>query len=432
MSAVMSEILPGVNLRVLETDRFKTCCMSFLFVQPLSKSYAAKDAVIPRILRRGTKNHPNMESLSAALNELYGARIEPSVRKLGDLSASGFICDFINGSSTAGVDNQLYGTINLLCEILLEPLIDNNAFSESYVKGELDNLSDEIRALINEKLSFAYRRANSLLFKDSGFGLSELGDLKSISALAPDILYKHYKYMIAEAPIEIFFCGSYSFDKVKDAFVSALSKLVRKPKNRIFASKPNINSPAHEIVEHLSMEQAVLLIGLKSKNPDIIINPPALHLFSAVLGGGTASKLFINVREKASLCYYTGTQYNRLSQSVFMYCGINPSNVSETKSELLKQFKACADGEITEDELQYAKRYLIEQLKTADDSPILLENYWVRENAANSLYTPADAARMISNVTLQEVVDAAGALSHVLTYTLSGKAEGSSETKLLP
>lgn len=428
MNSVVSEILPGVRLRVLETARFKTCCMSISFIQKLMPDSAPKNAVIPRVLRRGTANLPDMEALSAALDELYGARIEPSVRKIGDLSVSGFICDFVSCVSKS--EKQLEGVTRLLGEILLAPRLENNTFCSDFVDGELFNLSDEIRALINEKLSYSMRRANSLLFKGSGFGLSELGDISEIEMLSPEALYKHYNYLLSNAPIEIFFCGNYGFDTVKEALLSALSKLPLSRRTGVSVSIPDDTLiSSRDVTEYLDMNQAVMIVALKAGNER---NYTALQVLSAVLGGGTSSKLFENVRERASLCYYTGTQFDRFSNTVFIYCGIDPANIEKTSRALMRQFNACADGEITEDELGNAKKYLIEQLKTTDDSPVLLENYWIRENAAETGLSPAETANELSRITLRDVVGAANSLSKAITYTLTGKVDSTSEKRLLP
>ena len=154
MHTVQANILsPGVRLTCVRTDKFKTGCLSLNLISALRRSEAASTALFPRVLRRGSKEHPGMESIASALDELYGAVIEPSVRKKGELHCSGFYADFPDDRFLPNGGSVLEKAVSLLGEILLSPATDGGSLRADYIEGEKKNLIDDIRAGINDKRS---------------------------------------------------------------------------------------------------------------------------------------------------------------------------------------------------------------------------------------------------------------------------------------
>lgn len=432
MKSEYREIMPGVRLRVVQTDRFKSSCFSVSFLQRLEAGNASKNAAIPRILRRGSRLHPDLESLAAELDALYGARVEPVVRKLGDVQAFGMLCDFVDGRYTGAGKGLLDQCLKLVGEILLDPVVENGGFSEEAVAGERENLKDDIRSEINDKATYAYRRVLHCLYDGAGFGLSELGDVESVDALDGAELYRHYRALLESAPMELFCCGDFAFEQVEAAVKKAFARLERARVVPVAPSALPMPEGEREIIEQMDMAQAVLMVGagcgIRFDDPAF----PAMRVLSMVLGGGSTSKLFVNVREKKSLCYYTSALYDRFQGAMFLYCGVDPEKVDAARGELLRQLKACVDGEIDDEELVNAKKLLINQFKTIKDSPYPLENYWLSEAVAGTEITPGQAARSLSEVTVSQVAEAARRCNLAITYLLTGKGENVHERKYIP
>lgn len=422
MQNVYREILPGINLRVVQTDKFKTACFSASFVTRLSRADAAKNALIPQVLRRGTRKHPDMTRLSAALDTLYGARVEPEVRKFGDIQLTGIICDLITPDCVADGNSLLSDTLELALEVLLDPCVTGGSFVKEYVEGEKENLIDYLNGEINEKLSYAYREAVGVLYKNSGFGVNELGEEEDVAEITAKDLYAHYRDVLEHAPLEIFFCGNSSFDEVEACIKPILSKLKRRYDSFVSLGKPK-QPEQTEICVHFDVNQANLLIGLYTPVRAGSTDQPAMHVLSVVLGGGTASKLFTHVREEKSLCYYTGAKYDKYLQAVIMYSGVDVKRVEEARGEMLKQLIACQDGDITEHELEVAKRNIINVFKNAADSALSLESYWIGESVMGLSRELDFRIARINAVTIDEVIAAAKELSNCLTYVLTGKEE---------
>ena len=252
------EILPGINLRVVQTKRFKTACFSASFLTKINHCDAAMNALYPQVLRRGTRLNPDMMQLSSALDLLYGARVEPEVRKFGDVQLSGVVCDLVTPRGVS--ENILEKTLSLALEILLDPLVVNESFNEEYVESEKENLIDYLNGEINEKLSFAYKNAIGSFYKDSGFGVYEYGEVSDVALITPKALYKHYKNILATAPLEIFFCGDASFEQVEESILPCLKKLARKETSFTQLGKPKAPEK-NDICVRYDVNQANLLIG---------------------------------------------------------------------------------------------------------------------------------------------------------------------------
>ncbi|MEG2377824.1 MAG: insulinase family protein, partial [Clostridia bacterium] len=170
-------------------------------------------------------------------------------------------------------------------------------------------------------------------------------------------------------------------------------------------------------------QQANIIIGHYTDIRAGSDSMPAMMVLATLLGGGTASKLFVNVRERKSLCYYTGAVYNEFMQTVFLYAGVDPDNITSARGEMLRQLSACIKSEISDGELLFAKKRIIDSLKTTCDSAIALEGYWLNRAIADDEYSPNDMNEMIESVTTDDAVRAAETLINCLTYVLSGEEE---------
>ena len=217
------ELFPGVWLRTVHTDKFKSSYLSLTMLVPLERERAAANALLFPVLRRGTREHPDMESLSAALDELYGGAIEPIVRKKGETQCLGFVASFLDDAFAPGGEPILEPAAGLLGELLLRPRLQDGIFAEEYVSGERANLVDRIRGQINDKRSYATLRLGQLMCGEEAFGVDKLGDVEHAAAVTPGSLWERYQQLLSTAQIELYYCGSAEEERVARALKEALS-----------------------------------------------------------------------------------------------------------------------------------------------------------------------------------------------------------------
>ncbi len=414
-----TEILPGVYLTAVQSDKFKTGCFSLNLLRPMKKEEAAANALIPSVLLRGSETCPDIASISAKLDELYGASVGTLVRKKGEVQLVGFYCDYVQDEY---VDEPVFAPVMaFLAELLLNPWLENGAFPEAVVDSEKLNLENAMLSRINDKRTYAASQLIRTMCAGQPYGIPRIGepdDLKNITAKS---LYAHYRDLLATSRVELFYMGSLSPAAVTKVLQTVLAEL---PRAEVFVPVGTTPAPAarpvQEKTERLDVTQGKLSLGfftdITAKDPRY----PALVLAATVFGGGATSKLFTNVREKMSLCYYASASFEKFKGVLSVSSGVEFSKLETAKTEILRQLEACKAGDITDDELESARGYLVSDLKIAMDSPGRLDDYYMGQILLEQDGTMEDLASAIARVTKQEAADAIQALRLDTIYALEG------------
>lgn len=414
-----TEILPGVYLTAVQSDKFKTGCFSLNLLRPMKKEEAAANALIPSVLLRGSETCPDIASISAKLDELYGASVGTLVRKKGEVQLVGFYCDYVQDEY---VDEPVFAPLMaFLAELLLNPRLENGAFPEAVVDSEKLNLENAMLSRINDKRTYAASQLIRTMCAGQPYGIPRIGDPDDLTEITAKSLYAHYRDLLATSRVELFYMGSLSPEAVTKVLQAALAEL---PRAEVFVPVGTTPAPAarpvQEKTERLDVTQGKLSLGfftdITAKDPRY----PALVLAATVFGGGATSKLFTNVREKMSLCYYASASFEKFKGVLSVSSGVEFSKLETAKKEILRQLEACKAGDITDDELESARGYLVSDLKIAMDSPGRLDDYYMGQILLEQDGTMEDLASAIARVTKQEAADAIQALRLDTIYALEG------------
>lgn len=414
-----TEILPGVYLTAVQSDKFKTGCFSLNLLRPMKKEEAAANALIPSVLLRGSERCPDIASISAKLDELYGASIGTLVRKKGEVQLVGFYCDYAQDEY---VDEPVFAPVMaFLAELLLNPRLENGAFPEAVVDSEKLNLENAMLSRINDKRTYAASQLIRTMCAGQPYGIPRIGDPDDLTEITAKSLYAHYRDLLATSRVELFYMGSLSPEAVTKVLQAALAEL---PRAEVFVPVGTTPAPharpLQEKTERLDVTQGKLSLGfftdITAKDPRY----PALVLAATVFGGGATSKLFTNVREKMSLCYYASASFEKFKGVLSVSSGVEFSKLETAKTEILRQLEACQAGDITDDELESARGYLVSDLKIAMDSPGRLDDYYMGQILLEQDGTMEDLASAIARVTKQEAADAIQALRLDTIYALEG------------
>lgn len=414
-----TEILPGVYLTAVQSDKFKTGCFSLNLLRPMKKEEAAANALIPSVLLRGSETCPDIASISAKLDELYGASVGTLVRKKGEVQLVGFYCDYVQDEY---VDEPVFAPVMaFLAELLLNPRLENGAFPEAVVDSEKLNLENAMLSRINDKRTYAASQLIRTMCAGQPYGIPRIGEPEDLKNITAKSLYAHYRDLLATSRVELFYMGSLSPEAVTKVLQAALAEL---PRAEVFVPVGTTPAPQarplQEKTERLDVTQGKLSLGfftdITAKDPRY----PALVLAATVFGGGATSKLFTNVREKMSLCYYASASFEKFKGVLSVSSGVEFSKLETAKTEILRQLEACKAGDITDDELESARGYLVSDLKIAMDSPGRLDDYYMGQILLEQDGTMEDLASAIARVTKQEAADAIQALRLDTIYALEG------------
>lgn len=424
------EILPRVILTHVGTGKFKTSCMSVNLITQLSSDSAAKNALLPRVLRRGTAKHPDLDALSRELNSLYGAELHPLVRKKGEMHCIGFITDFIDDEYAGEGENLLGRTAALIGEMLLSPFMQDGLFSEEYVASEKVNLIDDIRSSINDKRQYAGDRLLELMCEGEDYANGKYGSEAAVNAITAKALTEHYNMLIGTSRIEVIYCGSADAAHVEAAVAGALSALPRTSEGTVPRTNVTLGPKQPEMrvfTEALDVSQGKLSIGFRMgecmNNP----NYAAIMVFNSVFGGAVTSKLFTNVREKLSLCYYASSAVDKHKGIMTVSSGIEFDKFDAAKDEILAQLDAVKHGDISDFELQSAKRAVMTSIKSTLDSSFGTEVLYFDYAAAGISVTPDELVGLVGNVTKDDVIKVAAGVKTDSVYFLKAKEGGSND-----
>ena len=418
------EIMNGVALTCLRSDKFKTACMSVNLLCQLERDTASINALVPYVLRRGTSMYSNMEALSVRMDELYGTAIEPVVRRIGEIQCLGFYASMPEGDFIPGGGNILYDTASLMGQLLLSPATRGGLFLPDYVDSEKEKLLDLIRSRINEKRGYAVFRCIEEMCCFEDFSVSRFGSEDEAENINYKKLSKHYRKLLQTSPVELFYCGKAEFKQVRAILRDAFAAMPRAEIDYDIGTDVRMNAVEDHVryvEEEMDVSQGKLVLGFRlgecMEEPDI----PAMYVFNAVYGSGANSKLFLNVREKLSLCYYASSAVLIKKGLMLVSSGIEFDKYEEAKNEILAQLEAVKNGEVTPEELETAKRSVSSELRSAMDSQGELEGFWLSQAMEGLDYGPMELAELIEDVSKEDIMAIAESIELDLIYFLKGE-----------
>jgi len=430
-----SELMPGVFLSHLRSDKFKTACMSVNLLTQLSRETASMNALIPAVLRRGTTRYPDMEQLSKRLDELYGAAIEPVIRRVGEIHCLGFFASFPEPDFLPGGVDLLGEMSGLMAEMLLSPNTRGGLLLPQYVDSEKEKLLDLIRSRVNEKRGYALQRCIEEMCCCEDYAVSRFGDEASCEGIHYKKLTRHYRELVRSCPVELFYCGRAPFREVEGALRDAFSGMPRGEINYDIGTELRMNALEAEprtCEEIMDVTQGKLVLGFRLGECMEEPNRAAIHVFNALYGSGATSKLFLNVREKLSLCYYASSAVVLRKGLMLVSSGVSFENFEPAKAEILAQLENVKNGDITDEELLWAKRAVASDLRAALDSQGELEGFWLSQALDGLDYGPEELAALVEDVTKEDVMAIAKSTELDMIYFLRGEdAAGTEETEEL-
>ena len=426
MEVTRTELLPGVFLTHLRTDKFKTACLSVNLLTQLNRETAAMNALIPAVLRRGTTRWRDMEQLSRRMDELYGTAIEPVIRRIGEIHCLGFFASFPEPAYLPGGENLLGEVCSLTAELLLSPNTRGGLLLPQYVDSEKEKLADLIRSRVNDKRSYALQRCIEEMCCYEDFAVSRFGSLEECESIHYKKLTKHYRELVRSCPVEIFYCGRSANRAVCAALRDAFGGMPRGEINWDIGTDLRMNAVEDHVryvEERMDVSQGKLVMGFRlgecMEEPD----RAALHVFNAVFGSGATSKLFLNVREKLSLCYYASSAIVLRKGLMLVSSGVAFENYEKARDEIFAQLEAVKKGEISDEEMTWARRAVASDLRAAMDSQGDLEGFWLSQALDGLDYGPRELAELVGEVTKEDVMAVANSLECDLIYFLRGEDE---------
>ena len=416
------KIEEGIKIHKINTNKFKTNLLAIYLTTQLSRENITKNALILSILKRGTENLKTQEDINIKLEELYGAEFNCGIDKLGNDSVFKFYIESLNDKFIYKKENVLEESINTLFDIVFNPLKENNGFKEEYFKSEKENLKQIIKSRKDNKGTYAYTRCIEEMYKNEPYGLYMYGYEEDLDEITNDALYKEYLNVIKNCKIDIFISGNFSEDSNVESLISNNIKeknLKSRDVQNLYLTN-QIKKPVKEkiVKENMDVSQGKLVIGLDVTNINQEEKTVAA-VYNTILGGGVNSKLFQNVREKASLAYSAGSLYIKKKNSIIIKSGIEALNYDKALDIIKQQLEDMKNGKFSQKDIDNAKQLMKASLKSMqDEQDSAISYYFGKEMEQEKIDIPA-YIEQIEHVTKEQIIEIANKISINTIYFLS-------------
>lgn len=420
MEYKQTEIKKGIKLHTIKTDKFKTNLIAIMLTTKLNRENVTKNALIPTVLKRGTKNLKTQEEINKKLEEMYGASLDCGLDKTGDNQVLKFYIETVNDEFLPQeAENMLKTSLEEIFEFVFNPYLENNCFKKEYVEQEKENLKQIIEGKIDNKARYSLDRCIEEMYKDKPFGLYKYGYIEDMKNIDEENLYEYYQKLINECKIDIFVSGI--VDENTENVIKNNENIAklgeREPqynKTEIVAKK---SEKEKDIQESMEVTQGKLIIGMDLDIDDDNLRYDVM-VYNSLFGGSANSKLFQNVREKASLAYTASSSYYRFKNNIFINCGIEIPNYEKALEIIKQQIEDMKKGDFTDEEVENAKKGIIASIKTIDDEQDTEITYFFSQELSQNKCDIEQYINRIAVVNKENVIEIANKVSINTIYFL--------------
>ena len=417
-------IKKGIDLHLIETNKFKTNLLAVFLTTPLQKETVTKNALIPAVLRRGSQNMKTQDEISIALEEMYGASFDCGIDKIGDDQILKFYLETINNEFLPEQEDNFKKAINILLEVVFNPLLENNHFNNEYVEGEKNNLKQVIEGRKDSKALYALERCVEEMYKNNPYSLYKYGNTEDLKNINADNLYEQYKTLIDNCKIDIFISGDIKENVKEDVFNNEnIEKLNAREAKYIINNKENRKKEEkqeQEVSDSMDVNQGKLIIGLDVLQENDNDKYTAL-VYNAILGGTPTSKMFQNVREKNSLAYTASSSFIRQKANIFIKCGIDIPNYKKALEIIKEQLEDMKKGEFTDANIDEAKNNIISTIKFIPDEQDTELMYYFSQELSGYEMSYENYINKVNEIKKEDIIELAKRIQINTIYFLTNK-----------
>ncbi len=410
------KIADGVYFSSITDKRYKKNLISVAFSTQLSEDTATENVIVPVLLTKCNSKLPTYKAFNNKMSRLYASGIGGTAGRQYDLQTISFGAYYLDDIYALSGEKMTGIMTDILIDCLTSPVTENGVFSEKFVELEKKTVIDNIETAINDKRSYAIERAMKTICKGEPASVCSYGTVEKAKLITPDSAYKAYRRMLETMPCEIICTGCSDFDGVAEKFAAAFEKAGRHDiENTTIALSP-VKAQTEEVTERLTVNQSKLVLGFKSHSDD----DAALVLLQKIFGGTTSSKLFRNVREKMSLCYYCSAARNDLKGIMLVNSGVENENIEKTKEAVIDQLEEIKNGNFTNEDINFAEMAIKNDFKSVADSAGNVSNWYFDCIRKNDIVTPEEKLGRYLGVSKERIIAAAKSMVLDSVYVLTG------------
>ena len=415
-----TQIAKGVKLLCINSNKFKTNCVKVDFYLPMNEHFPALN-VLASLMGHTSKRYNTVKTFNSKLEGMYDACFDASIATVGEKVRMRFSMEVLDDKFSIDGNSISQEAIDFLIDILKNPNCDENGFDEEFTAREIRFTLENIEALKNDKRAYAVSRLRQLMCENEPYGIDYEKLENDVKTLNSKALLMAYKNMLTESIVVITACGSLNAQMLTakfKAFAESIENRNPAKLQTIFVTKAD---EIRYFTEELEVNQAKLVIGLRAGMNDANDNYFAFRVMTDIFGGGPYSRLFTNVREKMSLCYYCGARLIREKGIIIVQSGIEEENYEKAVNEIFNQLNVMKKGEFTDEDFNSSIIALSDAFKGVEDSPVAICNFYSSQDFDENIVSGPEFAEKISQVTREQVIASANKVCIDTVYLLKGE-----------
>lgn len=391
------ELSKGVSLLTIHDGKFKSNAITVRFLTGFNRRDAAALALIPAVISSCCEKYPTGKEFSQRLSALYGTSVSGSSDQKGDIYEIAFSVDYLDDSFALNGEDISAQACGLLNDCIFSPAIENGGFAKTEFEMRRNDLLDAIDGEINDKISYALNLAYETVYHGEPSAEKYYGTREDVEKITPREAYEVYKRLLETAKVEISFCGCGDYKRLAPFFERFADGKIRE--NPAYISYSRCKQTPAQVEKHMSVAQANLVLAFKPQIHDIY----TAQVMSMIYGGAPFSKLFANVREKLSLCYFCSAMYSEPKGTMFVVSAVEEKNIALAEKEIVNQLSLVADGDFSDDDIASAKLALTSRMKAVGDRVFSLDGWYNLCLKRGEIISPQEYSRRLNNVKHEDI-----------------------------
>jgi predicted Zn-dependent peptidase len=415
--------MQGFKLHVIKTEKYKTNTFVWKMKAPLEQENVTLRALLPQVLQSSTKKYSSTTLLRSYLDDLYGATFFVDLGKKGENHVMSFSIEIANEKFLNDSSPLLQKGFEFLAEVLNNPNTNGNSFDRETVEKEKRTLKQRIQSIYDDKMRYSNYRLIQEMCKDEPYSLDVNGEMDDVDQITAENLYSYYQKAFKEDEMDLYIIGDVNEQEVQK-IASQLLKFENREPQRVRQAVGRKVEKVNEVKEQQDVKQGKLNIGYRTNILYGDSDYYALQVFNGIFGGFSHSKLFINVREKASLAYYAASRIESHKGLMMVMSGIDLKNYDQAVGIIHEQMDAMKKGDFTDQELEQTKAVINNQmLETIDTARGLVEVLY--HNIVANVDIPLEQyLAQVQKTTKEEIIEVAQKTELDTIYFLTGMEAG--------
>lgn len=412
----------GLAVFVRPTIQFKTTTVQMFIDRPFADDYSLF-ALLPHVLKRGNAAYPDSLALERRFDQLYGATFDVTTHRLAERHVVELQLELADQSLLTDSEQLFSAALDTLAGIVIRPLIQDGAFNRDYLEQEKEAQIRAIESVYNDKAEYAHQRCLQEMFAGDPFSRLAIGEVEQVAAITAVDLWQLYQSVLQQANFQLFISGNVQPEQVVELCARAFDRPLGTNRQAAEPSRLPTVRPTREVQEEQPVAQGKLVLAYRTGigRHDALFLP--LLVYNGLFGGYGHSKLFQNVRERASLAYDCSSDLIATKGVVLVEAGISSADLDAARAIIDQQLAAMCRREWSDEEWDKTLLALQNGLRGLADRPTRLALTHFDRLVNGQDTSEEELIAGIQQVTHEQVLTVARQLQLDTAYFLRGTTE---------